>query len=57
MDNKHATFLLSRWGASAEVQLRHWQKFDSFAPLLPELRRRRGKYGPLTHLGVGRCAF
>lgn len=43
MDNKHATFLLSRWGASAQDQLDHWQKFESFAPLLPELKRRRGK--------------
>ena len=45
MDNKHATFTLSRWPASAETHLKHWNKFDSFASLSPEVRRRRGKCG------------
>lgn len=43
IDNKNASFMTSKWGASLSSDLRHWSKFPAFSSLQNEVKSRHGR--------------
>ncbi|KAK2997254.1 hypothetical protein RJ639_026000 [Escallonia herrerae] len=43
VDTKNHTFFTNKWKATSEVDIEHWTKFPSFAPLLSQVKVDGGK--------------
>ncbi|XP_047059962.1 glucose-induced degradation protein 4 homolog [Lolium rigidum] len=49
VDAKNYTFFTGKWEASAEDDVRHWSKFESFTPLLSQIETDGGKSMDLSN--------
>jgi len=49
VDNRNYTFLTGKWEATKEIDVRHWSKFQCFAPLLNQVELDGGRSVDLSN--------
>jgi len=47
IDNRNFTFVTSKWGATSDIDMKHWRKFPGFAPMESEVALCSGRSAQL----------